>query len=476
MKNMNSENRRRLRLGGYSALLILIAIAAAVVINILVGKIPTNYTNLDLTSASLYSLSDQTKEIVSGLDEDVTVYLIAETGAENAAITELLGKYEGLSGRLKVKYVDPNVQPGFVKKYTDTEISLNSIVVESDKRYKLIPYEDIVVTSYTYNQNTGGYAAENTFDGENRITSAVDYVVSDTLPTLYTITNHGEAALSDSMLKKLEDQNIDVAELNTLTVESIPEDATCVLINSPLTDYTENDIRMLEDYMKSGGNLMLTTFYLEEGRPNLEKFMAEYGLSLVDGVIMEGDSGHTYYGYPHYLIPEYGSHEITAPLSAAGYAVLYPTAQGIETAETYRDSLKITPLLMTTDTAYSKVDVANMQTYDFEEGDIQGGFDIAVAVEDGKYNGRIVWFTSYVFSTDDADTLVSGANYDLLVNAFGWTCEHESSISIHGKDLAVEYLNINTADGRSLTVFFMAVLPIAAVIAGAVVIYKRKKH
>ena len=131
---------------------------------------------------------------------------------------------------------------------------------------------------------------------------------------------------------------------------------------------------------------------------------------------------------------------------------------------------------MTTDTAYSKVDVANMQTYDFEEGDIQGGFDIAVAVEDGKYNGRIVWFTSYLFSTDDADTLVSGANYDLLVNAFGWTCEHESSISIHGKDLAVEYLNINTADGRSLTVFFMAVLPIAAVIAGAVVIYKRKKH
>ena len=476
MKKVNSEKRRWLRFGGYSALLVLVALAAVVVVNILVNKIPTNYTNIDLTSAGLYSLSEQTKEITSNLEDEVTIYLVAETGSENSAITELLGKYEGLSGNIKIKYVDPNVQPGFVGKYTDTEISMNSVIVESAKRYKVVEYEDIVVSSYTYNQSTGSYSSESTFDGENKITSAIDYVVSDELPTLYVVTNHGEASLSDSMQKKLEDQNIRVEELNTLTVEKIPEDATCVLINSPLSDYTQEDIDKLTDYMQSGGNLMLTTFYLAEGRPNLEEFMENYGLSLVDGVVMEGDSGHTYYGYPHYLIPEFGSHEITSPLVSAGYAVLYPSAQGIETAETYRDSLKITPLLKTTDSAYSKVNVADMETYDFEDGDIQGGFDLAVAVEDEKYGGRLVWFTSYLFATDDADTIVSGANYDLLLNAFGWTCEHESSISIHSKDLSVEYLDINTADGRSLTVFFMAVLPLAAIIVGAVTIYKRKKH
>ena len=58
----------------------------------------------------------------------------------------------------------------------------------------------------------------------------------------------------------------------------------------------------------------------------------------------------------------------------------------------------------------------------------------------------------------------------------GWMCERESSISIHSKSLSVEYLNINAADGRSLNIFFIGILPLSAIVIGGVVWYRRKKR
>jgi len=476
MKGMSEERRRTVRLGGYSALLILAAIAVAVVVNILVAKLPSSVTNVDLTSQGLYSLSDETRDLVSDVDTDVTLYLIAQTGGENQAIAELLSQYDALSGRVHVTYVDPTVQPAFVGQYSDTELAYNSVIAVSEKRSRAIPYGDIVVNSYSYNPSTGSYSTTSSFDGENQITSAIDYVTSDYLPVLYAVTGHGEADMSVSLLDMLAEQNMEVRSLNLLTVDAIPEDAACVCVNAPMYDFTEEDAAKLTAYLQSGGSLVLTTFWQEEGLPVLEGVMEGYGLTLVPGIVMDGDSGHVLYGYPHYLLPDYGTHEITQMAAQNGFAALYPSCQGIETAAVTRDTLTITPLLRTSAAAYSKVNVLTMETYEREDGDIDGPFDLAVAVEDSKFGGRVVWFTSYLFGTDDANALVSGTNFDILLASFNWTCRYENSIGILAKDVATQYLNINTADGRSLTIFFMAVLPLAAIITGAVVLFKRKKR
>lgn len=54
--------------------------------------------------------------------------------------------------------------------------------------------------------------------------------------------------------------------------------------------------------------------------------MAEYGLSATEGLVVEGDPYYYAYGTPYYLLPDYGSHEITSPLSQGGYYVLLATA------------------------------------------------------------------------------------------------------------------------------------------------------
>ena len=63
--------------GSWSAFASVIVIVIAVVANMIVSSLPSTATQIDMTSNSIYSLSDQTRRITASLDKDVTLYLLA---------------------------------------------------------------------------------------------------------------------------------------------------------------------------------------------------------------------------------------------------------------------------------------------------------------------------------------------------------------------------------------------------------------
>ena len=99
-KAFGSLQSSTVRIGGYSVLAVLIVIAIAVAVNILVSALPSSATQLDMTPNRLYSVSDQTKQIVGDLDRDVTVYFVARNGYEDSTLENMLGLYGGLSSHL----------------------------------------------------------------------------------------------------------------------------------------------------------------------------------------------------------------------------------------------------------------------------------------------------------------------------------------------------------------------------------------
>lgn len=141
---------KRFRASSYSAFAAVIVIAIAVIANMIAGTLPTSLTQLDLTSQSLYSLSDQTKRIAASLDKDVNLYLLATTGSEDETILRLLERYGDLSDHIEVSAVDPSVQPTFLDTYEFSvgQLYANSVIVDCDGRYRLVSYSDIYVTSY----------------------------------------------------------------------------------------------------------------------------------------------------------------------------------------------------------------------------------------------------------------------------------------------------------------------------------------
>lgn len=464
---------KNIKKGSYSLGITVVVTAIAVVFNMVIGKIPAQYRNVDLSQTKLSTIGETTEELVKALDEDVTIYLVAENGSENDTIVNLLERYEGLSSHVKVENIDPVLHPNFTAEYTDEDVASNSLIVAGDKRSKVISYNDMfesTVNYQTYSYETTG------FDGEGQITSAISYVTTDDLPIMYTITGHGEGTMTDNMKSAIEKENIEMQDLNLLTGESVPDDADCVVLFTPQNDISEDEADKLITYLENGGKVFIITSYTETKMPNIQKVLNNYGIGTMEGVILEGDGQHYISGNPTYLVPDIKNSEALGNLSGSNSYVLTPVAQAVEKLEDKRDTIDIEGLLTTSDSAYVKTNVNG--TLEKEEGDAEGPFDVAVAVTETVDNGetKLVYLTNANLFSDQIDAVVSGNNVQLFANISTWMCDQEQSVSIPGKSTQISYLIVTSASSRMWGMVTIGLLPIFSVLLGGGIWFKRRKR
>ena len=295
---------RAVRVGGYSVAAAAIVIAIIVAVNALVRALPAQWTQFDSTSSQLFSISDQTESIVGSLETPVTIHWIVQSGQEDATLETLLERYQALSENLTVEKVDPVVSPTFLEQYDVGSVYNNSLIVESEARYRYVDYYDIYEYDYTNYYTTG--SVDMNFAGEGAITSAVSYVVNDDLPKVYTLTGHGEGSLSSDFQSAAEQDNVEFEELSLLSAETVPEDADCVLILAPQSDISDVELTALQAYLDGGGRLLLITDPPQEGAEltNLETLMAGYGVHAVDGIVVEEDQANYAMGLPYTVTRE----------------------------------------------------------------------------------------------------------------------------------------------------------------------------
>ena len=464
---------KNIRKGSYSLGISVVVLAIAVVFNLVVGKLPAQYRNVDLSQTKLSTIGDTTKELVGALDQDVTIYQIVESGKENETIQKLLERYAGLSSHVKVETMDPVLHPNFVSEYTEDDLADNSLIVVGEKRNKVIPYADMfesTVNYQTYQYETTG------FDGEGQVTSAISYVTTDSLPIMYTITGHEEGDMTEDMKSAIEKENIEMKDLNLLTEESVPDDADCVKLISPQNDLSEEEADKLITYMENGGKAVIITSYLNKEMPNLQKVLNNYGIGTMEGVVLEADGQHYISGNPTYLVPNIGSSDALGDLSKANSYVLMPVAQAVEKLEDKRDSVTIESLLTTSDSAYVKTNVNG--TLEKEDGDAEGPFDVGVAVTESVDNGetKLIYLTSANLFSQQVDAMVSGNNVKLLANSVSWMCDQEQSVSIPSKSTQISYLTVTAASARMWGMVTIGLLPVLCLVLGGGIWVKRRKR
>lgn len=477
-KLVDSFKTRSFRAGGYSVAATAIVIAIAVAVNLLANALPANLTQFDTTPGQLFTVSQQTEKMVSSLEEDVTVYWVVRSGYEESYIGTLLNQYEALSSHIQVVKKDPDVNPGFVQQYTDY-FTENSLIVEAGSKSRYVDYGDIFVMDY---ESYYYYGEQNwSFCGESEVTSAIDYVTSENLPRVYTLTGHGESALPTTFATAVEKENIEMADLSLLTEEAVPEDAAALLVYAPQRDISGDEKTKIETYLGNGGKLILISDPPQDGAlTNLEAVMAHYGITAQEGIVVEGDRDHYAWGTPYYLLPERNSHTITDPLISGGYYVLLPVAQGLTVSGNLPDTMVVTELLTTSGSAFSKAAGYNLNTYEKEEGDAEGPFALAVlaseTLDDGIY-GDVVWVSSTSLLDEQTNEMVSGGNQDFFLNILNYLCQSgDSGISIHAKSLSTEYLTMQTSTASMLTVLIIGILPAAYLAVGIYIWFRRKRR
>lgn len=489
-KRRYTVSTKKLKAGAYSSSMIVILTVAAVFVNLMANELPESIQSIDVTSNKLYSITEDTKNFLAGLDEDITIYVLASESNHDTNVEKTLKKYTEYSDHIKMEYKDPSVYPGFSSNYSDTTLSSGSLIVEGSKRSKAINYSDLYETEFdysSYSSTTTGY------DCEGQVTSALAYVTSDNNAKVYELTGHGETEVPDSFVSTLSKANVETESLNLISADGVPEDAQAVIVMAPQKDFTEDEANKLKTYLSKGGNMLLNIGWTEAEMTNLGSVLADYGLTIGREVIVEtSQSGYTQ--NPFYLLPTIESTDITSSLSG-NYYIFMPYCINIG-QDSENDTANITPLLTTSSASYGKADIQNATSYDKEDGDVDGPFNVGVmseiTVDSGdtsvttaseptesessqeKTSKVIVYASDSVF-TQEADSMVAGSNSQLFKNSLNSMITADTSIAIPVKDYNLNSLTVPALQRAVIGIITTVVLPLVLLIIGIVVAVRRRK-
>lgn len=473
------EQKKHLKQGSFSSVMTVIVISVVVAVNLVFSQLPSRATQIDVSEEKLYTLSEDGKNLARNLEKEVTLYYYVNSGSEDDNISKLLQNFKENSGKIKVETIDPDLHPNFTDQYTQDKVSSGSIIVVCGEKSKVLPgsvlYES-QVNYQTMSQQTTG------FDGEGQIASAMSYVTNDDMPVLYTLSGHNETTLGNSLTEAIEKANIEIQSLNLVSSESVPEDAGGLIIAAPQKDLSQEESQKVISYLENGGKVLMFSYFTAEEMPNFDSILKNYGLERDKGLVLEGDSQHYYPQLPDYLIPELGSgSDITSDLSGKTITLI-PDAQAIKKLENYRDTLTITSLLTTTDSAYIKNITGNEKiTAQKEDSDETGSFDVGVSVtekvDDGK-ESQLVYFSSVGMLDDSVDAQVSGGNTSVIINAITDMSDVDTTttVSIPSKSLSVSYLNLTDFDVSYWRLVTIGLIPALFLIVGFVIWMKRRRQ
>lgn len=483
-KNTNKKPLfdRRGKSGTFAVVMSLILLAVLVVVNMIVGSLPSKLTMIDTSGTGKYDISGTSQNFISGIKEKVTVYYICTDGYEDTDLETFVERYTSMNPNFTVKRVDPARDPSFLEQYQTESLNENSLIIESEKRFKVIDYYDFFLfynADINYSMSYDEYASYGvmyesyygyTFTPiqyfDSVLTLGVEYVTADSIPSMYLLNGHGEAEFPEIVTQNLDYFGLKYDVVNLALGDPIPEDCTCLVINNPSSDLTSVEAATVSNYLANGGNLLLITAPGADSFKNLASVTAEFGLSAEAGTVNEGDSNAHYPNVAGYIYPTISSHEAVSYVSQQQIPVLLSDNHAIVSSEV--SGVTVTPIFITSDKAYSVVSGANGAASEKNLG----------VVAEMSEGGKLIWIASGGLLNDSLITYTNGGNFYAFYTATSWlTGNYTSSLpDIPGIELSEPTITTTATDANIWGSILIFIIP-GAVLGGGVVywLWRRRR-
>lgn len=459
-----NRNTAALRRGGYLAGVTAAAVAVVVLLNLIVGQLPSHLREFDMTDNSLYAVSDASRALLAGLDKDVEIIVLAEEGTVDQRITKYLDAYAACSPRVSVTEVDPVAHPTATAEY---EAQADSLVVrcEDTGRQEVLSFSQIIV--YTMDYNTFSYQ-ESEFDAEGQLTSAISSITGENTEKIYLTAGHGEAAPAGQVTDAIAKANVDTGEISLLKDGAIPEDCSLLLAYEPAKDLTAEELELVRDYLARGGQVMVILPQEETALANWEALLGEYGLETVPGYVADPQRYYQQFRSPYAIYPVLSAESGVTSGYSDDDLLLLINARGMRQVDPARDTVTVDPFLTTSDQALA---VSG-------EDQTQGTWVLGAAATETTDAGTARLTVLSAASLVDGDLLSQYAgtvvNLELFMSALTAGMESVGNISIPAKSLAVTYNTIPSAGLWSS--LFLFVLPVLVLLGGLIYWGKRRKR
>jgi ABC-type uncharacterized transport system involved in gliding motility auxiliary subunit len=456
--------RRNARYGALASASVLIVLGILVAVNYVSTRQNKRW---DLTANRQYSLSEQTVKLLQGLDAPVK-FLVFDQAGNLERFRPRLDEFAYQSKQVSVEYIDADRRPVQAKEY---EIqTYGTIVVEYMGRRERV-----------------------TMDSEQDITNALIKVLNPAEKRVYFLAGHGEKDPADTnertgysaIVDGLRRDNYQWEKLVLAQTNSIPENATVLVIAGPTTDLLESEVELLRGYLAKQGKLlvMMDPPDLKQPRPlpRLTTLLRDWGVNVTDSIVVDV-SGLTNVATVPVAAPPYPNHVITDRFNLI---TMFPMARAVTAAEGASAEHTAQPFVQTTPRAWAEVNLASLETPDAlkpdaDKGDIAGPVSLAVAVatpakvetppagakegeEQRSPETRVAVFGDSDFVAN-AYLGIEG-NGDLFMNTVNWLAQQESLIAIRPREASDRRLTMTANHVTGM--FWLSVVLIPAAVLGA---------
>lgn len=462
---------------------IVLAVALAGMVNWLGFR---HYVRGDWTSSKIYSLSDKTKNVLKGIKDDVRVVVLMTPSTPLFAETkELLSRYEAVSPRLKVEFIDPERDPLRTKQLAQEfgVSAANTVVFATGDRKKYVTSDQLADYDYSGMQ-MGQPPKLKGFKGEEQFTSAILGVVSPKVPKIYFVTGHGERDPDStgedgmSQLRELlKRDNLEVSK-TTLLSGSVPADCDLLVIAGPKTPLTDVEKSTLSGYLEKGGRalVLLDPVLAKQQRPSgLEEFLKAYGVLVNDDLVIDPARKLPFFDLSAVYVTDFRSHAAVDGLQ--GLAVLLPVARSVTT--TTATGATSTILLTTSDKGWGETNLDLLVRTGQAEKDAKdtpGPVPLGVVAQSEKDQDkgwRLIVFGNSAFAANAQ--VANAGNANLGLNAVNWLAKQEQALGIAARSPEQVQLFLSASQMRTIFLLSLVGLPAFAIALGVAVWWRRRR-
>ena len=478
-KTFKEKKAKWLRQTSLTVALILIIVAACIGINILVEEV--NIADIDFTQDKVYSLSDMSKSMISGIDKEVTITIFNM----NESVEDFAKKYNSENKNIKVEVVeDLSTRPDITDEYGITSDS-NIIIVSSGDKEKLLSSYDLYTTDYTTYQTKD--------ITEEALTNAIIDVTTEEKPVIYYLTGHEKYSVDYVYYFRadLENEAYEFNELDLLTAGEVPEDCSVLMISSLASDLTEAEKDAILNYIDKGGKIILFADPNTSGdeMPNFQEVLDEYGVEIDEGIMLEEDSDRMLLGTPNAILVTVSPYTSVTKETNMNMNACFMNSGRINIAdseELEELGVQVETLATTGENSYYRTDyslavTAGKTDDDEDAGSATVGALLKKTIDDDTTSEMIVYANNIFVTNVQVQISQTSAvaaldlynNEDLAMNSVAYLSGRDNMITIR-KD--IETTNYTVTDEQNTIILsIIFTIPVLIILAGLIVWQKRRR-
>lgn len=413
---------------------------------------------VDWTASGRNTLSAASQALLTHLDRPirVTAY-VRDRSPLRESIVRLIERYQRYKPDIALHFVNPDLLPAQVRQ---RGVSADGeLYVEYGERGETLQHP-----------------------GEQALTQTLQRLSRPQDRTVVFLDGHGErkpqgVANYDlgAFGRELEKIGIRARSLDLSKEPQIPADTTTLVIASPQTPLSPDEIRVVLDYVRQGGNLL---WLLEPDDPvGLPALAALLGVTLLPGVIVDADAPRLGISHPAFIpVVDYGPHPITMPLRSPA---LLPQAVALEVQPVA--DWRAAVLVESQSSSWTETGALDGPLqFDADTAERAGPLTVGVALFRPRPAGEVIAQQRIVIMGDGdflSNTyLGNGANLELGLNILNWLVLDEVLIMIPPGAIADPSLQLSESALAWLAMVFLMILPVGLMSSGWLIWFYRRRR